>query len=114
MKTAELAKKLVETASEKQASDIILLDIRKVCSFADYFVICSGDTERQIRAICNDIDEMLGTEGIHPLRREGTVDSGWVLLDFGEVVMHLFMPSQRQYYQLEKLWAEAKPVIRIQ
>jgi len=104
----------VEIASEKQAGDILLLDISKVSSFADYFIICSVDSERQMMAIFKDIDEVLGKERVQPLHREGPVDSGWVLLDFGDVILHIFTPSQRQYYQLERLWSEATPVIRIQ
>jgi len=84
-----------------------------VCTFTDYFVFCSGDSERQIQAICDEIDETLRREGISPYRREGSVDSGWLLLDFGEVIVHIFAPKEREYYELEKLWSKATPVIRI-
>ena len=109
-----MARRAVEAASDKQASDIVLLDTRAVCSFADYFVICAGDTERQIRAIYDEIAHSLKREGVLPHHHEGTVDSGWLLLDYGDVIVHIFGALEREYYQLDKLWNEAKPVLRIQ
>ena len=91
----------------------MMLDIRQVSSLADYFVICSADSDRQIKAICDEIDEALSKGGIEVYRREGSADSGWVLLDFGLVMVHVFAPSQRTYYDLEQLWGKATPVIRI-
>ncbi len=92
----------------------MLLDARQVCSFTDYFVICAGDTERQIRAIYDEIECSLKREGVLPHHHEGTTDSGWLLLDYGDVVVHVFGAFEREYYQLDKLWSEAKPVLRIQ
>ena len=109
-----MARKAVEAASDKQASDIALLDTQGVCSFADYFVLCSGDSERQIQAIYEEVAHTLKSEGILPHHREGTVDSGWLLLDFGNVIVHIFAPFERDYYQLDRLWSQAIPVIRIQ
>ena len=105
---------MVEAASDKQATDILLLDIHKVCSFADYFVICTGDSDRQIRAIYDEVEHALKREGILPHHCEGTLDSGWLLLDFRDVIVHIFAPSEREYYQLDKLWSKAIPVLRIQ
>lgn len=96
------------------AMDILMLDLRQRCSFADYFVICSGSSERQIKAILEEIDKALTGEGVPLLRREGATDSGWVLLDFGEVIIHIFSPQWRDYYQIEKVWADATPVVRVQ
>lgn len=90
-----------------------MLDIRQVTSFADYFVICSAESDRQINAICDEIDEVLGEEGIAVYRREGTADSGWVLLDYGSVIVHVFDQTTREYYNLEQLWSRATPVVRI-
>jgi ribosome-associated protein len=104
----------VEAAADKQASDIVLLDTRQVCSFADYFVICSGDSERQISSIYDEVGHRLKGEGILPHHREGTVDSGWLLLDFGNTIVHIFASFEREYYQLDKLWSQAVPVLRIQ
>ena len=92
----------------------MLLDTRKVCSFADYFVICSGDSKRQIKAIIDEVTHTLKGDGILPRHHEGTVDSGWLLLDFGDVIMHIFAPFEREFYKLDKLWSKALPVVRIQ
>jgi len=92
----------------------VLLDARGVCSFADYFVICNGDSQRQIQAIYDEVGHALKKEGALPHHREGTVDSGWLLLDFGNVIVHIFAPFEREYYQLDKLWSQATPIIRIQ
>ena len=92
----------------------MLLDARGVCSFADYFVLCSGDSERQIRAILDEVAHTLKREGIRPHHLEGTVDSGWLLLDFGDVIVHIFSPFEREYYQLDELWSQATPIVRIQ
>ena len=109
-----MARKVVEAASNKQAADIVLLDARRVCSFADYFVICSGDSNRQIRAIYDEVGHILKKEGVLPHHHEGMIDSGWLLLDFGDVIVHIFAPFERDYYQLDELWSRAVPVVRIQ
>ena len=109
-----MARKAVEAASGKQASNIVLLDAREVCSFADYFVICSGDSDRQIHAIYDDIGYVLKKEGILPHHHEGTVDSGWLLIDFGDVIVHIFALIEREYYQLDTLWSQAIPIVRVQ
>lgn len=110
----EVARLSTELASEKQARDIVLLDVSGVCSFADYFVICTGETNRHIEAIWLDISETLKGKGIRPLHNEGTPDSGWMLVDFGSVIVHVFSPLERDYYQLEKVWARGVPIVRIQ
>ena len=92
----------------------MLLDARDVCSFADYFVICAGDTERQILSIYDEIEYCLKKEGVLPHHHEGTIDSGWLLLDYTDVIVHVFGAFEREYYQLDALWSEAKPVLRIQ
>lgn len=102
----------MEAALDKQAVDILMLDIRQVTSFADYFVICSAESSRQIDAICDEIDAVLSKESINIYRREGGADSGWVLLDVGSVIVHVFDQTTRQYYDLEQLWEKATPVIR--
>lgn len=110
----EVARRAVDAAGERQAGDIVLLDTRKVCSFADYFVICNGESERQIRAIFEEVEHSLKKEGILPIHHEGTVDSGWLLLDYGDVIVHIFSISEREFYQLDRLWGQADPVLRIQ
>lgn len=91
-----------------------MLDIRNVASFADYFVIASGQTRRQIQAILDAVDESLASDGVEPMGREGEPKSGWILLDYGDVIVHLFDPEERAYYDLEELWHTATPVVRIQ
>ena len=85
-----------------------------MCSFADYFVICTGDAERQIRAIYDEVEHTLKKAGILPHHHEGTVDSGWLLLDYGDVIVHIFAAFEREYYQLDKLWDKVSLVLRIQ
>jgi ribosome-associated protein len=114
MEALELAQKTIEAASDKQASDIVILDARKVCSFADYFVICSGGNSRQLQSICDEVEHVLKREGVIPVHTEGTMDSGWMLLDYGDVIVHIFAGPERDFYQLDKLWEEATPVVRIQ
>ena len=111
---AQLAKAAVDNASDKKASDIILLDIREVTTIADYFVICSGNNPRQIQAIADTIDEELGKQGARLFHREGSAESGWMLLDFGDVIVHIFGTKEREYYRLERLWNEAKTVVYLQ
>ena len=114
LEAEEIARLATELASEKQAKDIAMLDVRALCSFADYFVICTGDTKRHIEAIWQGIDEVLRTKDIIPHHNEGTADSGWMLADFGPVIVHIFAPLERDYYQLDNLWDRAIPVVRIQ
>jgi len=104
----------VELADEKQASEIVMLDIRQVSTIADYFVICSAETDRQIRAVVEAIDEgMKRQAGLDP-RIEGTPDTGWVVLDYSDVVVHVFSEAQREFYRLERLWSKAPPVVVLQ
>ncbi|HEY5640806.1 MAG TPA: ribosome silencing factor [Dehalococcoidia bacterium] len=106
---------MTDILSEKQAEDILLLDISNVSSFADYFVIASAGSDRQIDAILESIDEELRkAEKIRPRGREGTPETGWVLLDYGDVIVHIFGTEERSYFDLESLWASAAPVVRIQ
>jgi len=110
----KIAKAAVDIASDKKASDVILLDIRDVTTIADYFVICSGNNTRQIQAIADAIDEELGKQGANLFHREGVAETGWLLLDFGDVIVHIFGPKEREYYRLERLWSEAKTVVYLQ
>jgi ribosome-associated protein len=105
---------VVQVASEKQAADIVLLDVGGVASFADYFVILSAESGRQMSAVSEDILHALKKEGLMPRHTEGSADSGWLLIDYGDVIVHIFAPLQRAFYQLDDLWSEARPVVRIQ
>ena len=106
-----LARRVVDLASDKQASEIVLLDIRGVSLIADYFVIGTVGSERQASAILKDLSERLQAEfGRKPLHTEGKPDSGWVLLDYGDVLVHVFLEDTRAYYALERLWGDAPSV----
>ena len=110
----EIARRAVELAEDKKAADIVLLDLSALTTLADYFIICSGGSERQLDAIANGIIEGLRAEKVRPIGREGAPASHWVLVDFGAVVVHVFTPPERDFYQLEKHWSEAKTVLRVQ
>ncbi len=110
----DLARRVVELAEDKKAADIVLLELAPLTTLADYFVICSGGSERQLDAIADGIVSSLRDEKIRPIGREGTAASHWVLLDFGSVIVHIFTPPERDYYGLEKHWSEAKTILRVQ
>ena len=115
LEASELGKRIVDIVAEKQANDILMLDLRRVSLLADYFVICSGTSERQITALHDEIVRNLRkTDHLRPIREEGKSASGWVLLDYGDVVVHIFAPAERDYYRLEELWSHASPVLRVQ
>ena len=110
----DIARKIVDAAEDKKAAEIVLLDVSELTSMADYFVICSGGSERQLGAIGDGIAEKLRDEGVRPIGREGGSNSHWTLLDFGAVIVHIFAQPERDYYQLERHSAKAKTVLRVQ
>jgi ribosome-associated protein len=110
----DIARRVVELAEDKKAADIVLLDVGELTTVADAFVICSGGSERQLDAIADGIVSGLRAEGVRPIGREGVAASHWVLLDFGGVIVHIFTPPERDFYELEKHWSEARTVLRIQ
>ncbi len=109
----ELAHAVVDIAANKKASNIIMLDMRNLTLLADYFILCDGNSDRQIKAIGDELLEKLKREGSKPAIREGTPEFGWILIDFGSVIVHVFSPERRAYYQLEELWREAPIVVRM-
>ena len=110
----ELARLIVDIAEDKKASNIVLLDIREVSIIADYFVICSGNSERQVKAIARDIEGQLDKEGVDVAHREGADEGRWILLDYGDVLVHIFTQTERDYYRLDKLWSSAKTILVVQ
>ncbi len=92
----------------------MLLDARGVCTFADYFVLMSTETGRQMHAIVDEVSRALKRDGVYAHHCEGEVDSGWLLMDYGLVVAHIFLPAEREYYDFDNLWSKARPVVRIQ
>jgi ribosome-associated protein len=113
LETSELARRIADVLADKQAEDIVVLDLQGTTVIADYFVIATGTSDRQLNALADALNEQLGKLGNKPLRREGTPESGWVLVDFGGVIVHLFSPDKRSFYRLEQLWTGAKVVVRM-
>lgn len=109
----ELAHRIVDVASDKKAVDIVMLRTAEVTTLADYFVIASGRSDRQVQALSQAIVDVLRDEGIKPLGIEGKGGSRWVLVDYGSVIVHLFAPEEREYYGLERLWSKAAQVVRV-
>ena len=109
----ELAHRIVDLASDKKAADIVLLRTAEVTTMADYFVIASGRSDRQVKALGEAIVDELRDEGIKPIGVEGQASARWVLLDYGSVIVHLFAPEEREYYGLERLWSNATQVVRL-
>ena len=114
MPALDLARRIVELAEDKKAADIVLLDLTGLTTVADYFVIASGGSERQLDAIADGIISGMRDEKVHAYGREGTAASHWILVDFGSVIAHVFTPPERDYYQLERHWSEAKTILRLQ
>lgn len=110
----QLARRAVELAEDRKASDIVLLSVAELTTLTDYFVICSGGSERQLGAIADGIVEGLKAEGHLPIGREGATSAHWVLLDYGAVIVHVMAWPEREFYALEKLWADGPLVLRVQ
>ena len=110
----DLARRIVELAEDKKAADIVLLELAPLTTLADYFVICSGGSERQLDAIADGVISTLRDDRVRPIGREGTASSHWVLIDYGSVIVHIFTPPERDYYGLEKHWSEARTILRVQ
>ena len=111
----DLAHKIVDLAEEKQAVDITLLDLRQVSMLADYFIICTAESSRQTVAILDSVAIELKKEGLLPLHpAEGEPGAGWTLLDYADVVVHVFDAPTRSFYNLEQLWKDAPVVLKIQ
>ena len=103
-----LARKIAQLVLDKKAKDVLILDVRGMTSYADYFVIASGESDRQVSAMADNVlSEMKKAENLRPIGHEGTETGQWVLIDYGEVVVHLFYEEVRAFYDLEGLWADA-------
>ncbi len=97
----------LKAAIEKKAQDPVLLELKGITSFTDYFLLCSGKSDRQVQAIAQGIEETLRKRGIRPLGQEGTQEGKWILIDYEDVVVHIFLEPVRRFYDLEGLWIEA-------
>jgi ribosome-associated protein len=100
----------VQQTLDHKALDLVLLDVKAISSFADYFLICSGRSSRQVQGIADRLEEALREKGIRPLGVEGRREGHWVLMDYGDVIVHIFYEPTRSVYDLESLWSEAKLV----
>lgn len=111
----EVARHIVNVVEDKKAENIILLDLRPDAIIADFFVICNGNSDRQIKALADNVRESIKERfGKLPFSVEGTAESGWMLMDYGDVIVHLFLAEKRLYYNLEGLWRSANVLISIQ
>ena len=116
MESRELADRITEIIVDRQGEDIVILDLTEVTTFADYFVICTGGSSRQLDALQSAIREGVkkSEEQLVALNVEGDPDSGWILVDYNSVIVHLFSEDKREYYRLEELWKNARTIAHIQ
>jgi ribosome-associated protein len=108
MNADELVTVISAAAAEKKARDLVQLDLRGKTTVADYFVVCEGDTDRQVRAIVDSIEEACRLRGVRPLHVAGLRDASWACVDFDSVVAHIFLPGERVFYDLEGLWGSRR------
>jgi len=114
LEALELARTIVDLTTQVMASDVLLLDISELTIIADYFVIVTGDSDRQLQAIADHTVEHVRQQyDARPLAVEGVPSSGWLLVDYGSVVLHAFSPEQRAHYRLEELWSGGRTVVRV-
>jgi ribosome-associated protein len=114
LESLDMARAIVNILEDKKAEDIVLMDIQEVTTITDYFVICSGTSNRMLDALANAVREKMREEHSIKGRIEGLPQNGWVLADYGDVVVHIFSEDQREYYQLEELWSGGKTLLRLQ
>jgi ribosome-associated protein len=110
----DLAHTVVDTLDEKKGEDIVLLDLVGVCSFADYFVLATGSSERMLKALADEVVERLKkAHKVHAGQPEGGAADGWILLDYGTVIVHIFSAEHRRFYRLEDLWRAGRTLVRM-
>lgn len=107
MEAKEFATKIAAAANDKKAKDILLLNMEGLSPVTDYYVICSAGNSTLVKAIADNIEDKLGEEGCFPKHKEGYADARWILMDYGDVVVHVFLEEERDFYNLEQLWADA-------
>ena len=107
----EIALAAARAAADKQAVDVTILDVSNLIVITDYFVICSGTSDRQVKTLAEEVEKAVRSVGERPVRREGDADARWVLLDYVDVVVHVFAQEEREYYDLERLWSDAPRLV---
>ena len=110
METLELVKKITSALEDKKAEDITVIDIREISSIADYFVIANGNNPNQLIAMQDAVDEVMYTNGVHSKQVEGNNNSTWILMDYKDIIVHLFSKEDRLFYDLERIWRDGKIV----
>lgn len=114
LETTELTKKIVSILEDHKAEEIVLMDVHKETDIADYFIICNGTSDRMLDALANAvIDEIRDAYHIHG-HQQGIASGGWMLIDFGEIIVHIFSPDRRDYYKLEDLYQKSKILLKMQ
>ncbi len=110
----DIARALVDALEEKKAENIVLMDLHGVVSFTDYFIICSGTSDRMLDSLADVVQTTAKRDFKLSSKLEGRSSDGWLLVDFGDIIVHLFYPEQREYYQIEQLWNQSKVLLRVQ
>jgi len=110
----EISRTIVNALEEKKGEDILLMDIKGLATFTDYFIFCSGTSDRMLQALADAAVECVHKHYHLPARLEGQPQDGWLLVDFGDVIVHIFSPDRRNYYRLEELWGKGKILLRLQ
>ena len=111
MESKELAAALAEHLSSKKAKDIVMIDIAEKSSFADYFVIATGTSDRQLGALADEVEDKFAELGIEPKSKDGRPDTGWILVDGGDVIVNIFTNETRDKYTLEKIWSDCESIL---
>lgn len=110
METLELVKSIKNALDDKKAEEVTILDISEISSIADYFIIANGNNPNQLTAMQDACDEAMEKAGVHAKQIEGNNNSTWILMDYSDIIIHLFSKEDRQFYNLERIWKDAKPV----
>lgn len=112
MEAKEMAKMAIQALEDKKADDIKVIDISDVSTIADYFIIASGKNRSQIQAMCDNVDETLGRAGVSMKQTEGYKNANWILMDYGDIIVHIFDTENRLFYDLERIWRDGKEMDR--
>jgi ribosome-associated protein len=112
LESSEVVERLVAVLSDRQAEDIAQIDIRRIAAFTDFFVIATAGSVRQLNALIDTLEKEMREIGVRAESQEGDPESGWVLIDFGAAIVHIFSREQRAYYDLEGLWSRSAPLVR--